>query len=139
MKEPPPWGSWGFRYYVWGLVTSSGFHCFNILVIICNTLVLCLDHAGQPPWLARLEDQLSLIFTVIFIIEMVLKMIGLLCGGGAGRRLRQPRRLPRAVCGEGVQAPGPLVGHCLGGRVSNFGGGVNGARHQFGGGGKGLN
>ena len=57
---------------------NSYFDAFIIIVIIVNTLALALDKY-PPPSMVMLDilNTLNLIFTAIFTLEVILKMIGL--------------------------------------------------------------
>lgn len=65
---------------IWPLRSLVSSSCFNVLMTICvvlNTVVLSIYHYGlDSAWSAAL-DQISFIFTVLFTVEMVVKMLGL--------------------------------------------------------------
>lgn len=52
----------------------------SIIVLICiNTLFLASEHYDPPQWLVSLSDIANLFFTVIFLVEMLMKIIGFGC------------------------------------------------------------
>ena len=50
---------------------------FITLMIVFNTLVLALDKYPEDPKLTSLSDSLNNFFTYTFIVEMIIKLIGL--------------------------------------------------------------
>lgn len=63
-----------------GLCKSKGFEKFVIVLILCNTLFMAVDHYESANWLVTLSEIANLFFTVVFAIEMVLKLFGFGCG-----------------------------------------------------------
>ena len=51
-------------------------HVFTVLIAL-NTVVQCIAHAGMSLELCRTLDILSLAFTAIFTLEMIVKLLGL--------------------------------------------------------------
>ena len=62
---------------IFHLVESKVFNGFIILIIFANTVTLSLEHDGMSDDLKDTLEKLNLTFTIIFILEMVLKLIGL--------------------------------------------------------------
>ena len=74
-------GESGWRRGLAAIVTSDWFgNCSTALVVI-NLLVMCMPYAGQSTSYANLVETLGTVITVIFMVEMVLKLIGLGCQG----------------------------------------------------------
>ena len=74
-------GESGWRHGLAAIVTSDWFgNCSTALVVI-NLLVMCMPYAGQSTGYANLVETLGTVITVIFMVEMVLKLIGLGCKG----------------------------------------------------------
>ena len=48
-----------------------------LIAIILNTLVLASQHHLQPDWLTGVQDVANLVLTVVFLVEMVLKVFAL--------------------------------------------------------------
>ncbi|CAB4032911.1 voltage-dependent N-type calcium channel subunit alpha-1B-like isoform X1, partial [Paramuricea clavata] len=65
------------RLYVRQTVRSSVFYWSVILCVFLNTMVIALEHHGQPEFLTQFQDTCELVFLVIFIAEMLFKMFGL--------------------------------------------------------------
>ena len=59
------------------LVAKQNFGSFFTVMITLNTLTQCLAYADMPLGLCRTLDTFSLLFTVVFVIEMSIKLIGL--------------------------------------------------------------
>jgi hypothetical protein len=55
--------------------TTAPFNLFFLFCIILNAALLGSQHYGQPAWLDTLIDTSNLVFSVIFLIEMVLRWI----------------------------------------------------------------
>lgn len=55
-------------------------HVFTMLIVL-NTIAQCAVYAGMPLALCRALDIVSLVFTIIFALEMAVKLIGLGCSG----------------------------------------------------------
>lgn len=52
----------------------------GIIILICiNTLFLASEHYEPPNWLVKLSDIANLFFTVVFLIEMLMKICGFGC------------------------------------------------------------
>ncbi|KAJ8260254.1 hypothetical protein GJAV_G00178840 [Gymnothorax javanicus] len=61
-----------YQYKVWYIVTSCYFEYLMFLLIMLNTLCLGMQHCNQS---SNLSDTLNAIFTVLFTIEMILKLM----------------------------------------------------------------
>mmetsp|Transcript_34799 Transcript_34799/g.53437 ORF Transcript_34799/g.53437 Transcript_34799/m.53437 type:complete len:298 (+) Transcript_34799:1634-2527(+) len=59
------------------LVESPSFNNFVIMLILLNTVFLALEHYDMPGWLQDSSEVANFIFTIVFALEMVLKLIGL--------------------------------------------------------------
>lgn len=52
----------------------------GIIILICiNTLFLASEHYDPPAWLVKLSEIANLFFTVIFLLEMLMKICGFGC------------------------------------------------------------
>ncbi|XP_074630746.1 sodium channel protein 1 brain-like isoform X1 [Acropora palmata] len=58
-----------------GLVNSSAFETLITLCILFNTLAMALEHFRMDKTFAKVLEYCNLVFTVVFIMEMVLKLI----------------------------------------------------------------
>uniref|UniRef100_A0A4W3H9V4 Voltage-dependent L-type calcium channel subunit alpha-1S-like n=1 Tax=Callorhinchus milii TaxID=7868 RepID=A0A4W3H9V4_CALMI len=63
-----------YQYKVWYLVTSSYFEYLMFALIFLNTICLAMQHYGQSDDFSYLSDQLNVVFTGLFTLEMVLKL-----------------------------------------------------------------
>ncbi|XP_072537832.1 calcium channel, voltage-dependent, L type, alpha 1S subunit, b isoform X1 [Salminus brasiliensis] len=73
-----------YQYRVWYLVTSCYFEYLMFFLIILNTLCLGLQHCNQSDHVTKLSDTLNVIFTVLFTIEMIVKLIAFKAKGYFG-------------------------------------------------------
>ncbi|TSN76587.1 Dihydropyridine-sensitive L-type skeletal muscle calcium channel subunit alpha-1 [Bagarius yarrelli] len=64
-----------FQYKFWYLVTSCYFEYLMFFLIILNTLCLGLQHCNQSDHITKLSDTLNVIFTILFTVEMIVKLI----------------------------------------------------------------
>ncbi len=55
---------------------SKGFERLIIVLIMINTLFLASEHYEQPDWLTTISDYANIFFTIVFALEMVVKLIG---------------------------------------------------------------
>jgi len=62
-----------------GLCKSKGFEQFVIVLILCNTFFMAVDHYESAKWLVKCSEIANLFFTVVFAIEMILKLFGFGC------------------------------------------------------------
>jgi voltage-dependent calcium channel L type alpha-1D len=58
---------------------SKFFERFIIVLILINTLFLASEYYEMPEWLENINEIANLFFTVIFALEMILKLIGFGC------------------------------------------------------------
>eukprot|EP01065_Artemidia_motanka_P016646 TRINITY_DN2025_c3_g1_i2.p1 TRINITY_DN2025_c3_g1~~TRINITY_DN2025_c3_g1_i2.p1 ORF type:complete len:2034 (+),score=727.75 TRINITY_DN2025_c3_g1_i2:76-6177(+) len=63
------------RWVCFAVVTHSLFQPFIILCITVNTCLLAMEHHGQPEWLTQLLRTANIVLTVIFTLEMLLKLM----------------------------------------------------------------
>ncbi|XP_066499843.1 calcium channel, voltage-dependent, L type, alpha 1S subunit, b [Hoplias malabaricus] len=73
-----------YQYRVWYLVTSCYFEYLMFFLIILNTLCLGMQHCNQSDYITQLSDTLNVIFTVLFTIEMIVKLIAFKARGYFG-------------------------------------------------------
>ena len=59
------------------IVNSNIFLRFINLVIIINTVLLALDHDPMEESFESVLEKLNLVLTFVFIIEMIIKLIGM--------------------------------------------------------------
>uniref|UniRef100_A0A8C7UI58 Voltage-dependent L-type calcium channel subunit alpha n=1 Tax=Oncorhynchus mykiss TaxID=8022 RepID=A0A8C7UI58_ONCMY len=64
-----------YQYNVWYIVTSCYFEYLMFLLIMLNTMCLGMQHCNQSTHVTDLSDMLNVIFTVLFTVEMVLKLM----------------------------------------------------------------
>ncbi|CAI2366067.1 unnamed protein product [Moneuplotes crassus] len=65
------------KFYLDLFVRSSFFENFMTLCVTLNTLILAIDHYGIDPEVERSFNNINTVFTVVFCIEMALKILGL--------------------------------------------------------------
>eukprot|EP01052_Picozoa_sp_SAG31_P015839 SAG31_NODE_1029_length_10253_cov_2.979515_3_plen_2033_part_00 len=63
------------------LVTKNWFNTFIVIMVVLNCCVLGYAHYGMDPDTKELLESLNLVCTIIFVIEMVLKMFALSVSG----------------------------------------------------------
>ncbi|XP_072521967.1 calcium channel, voltage-dependent, L type, alpha 1S subunit, a isoform X2 [Salminus brasiliensis] len=63
-----------YQYQVWYIVTSCYFEYLMFLLIMLNTMCLGMQHCNQSEHVTHLSDMLNVIFTVLFTVEMFLKL-----------------------------------------------------------------
>ena len=74
-------GAAGWRRALADIVTSDWFGNGSTALVILNMMVMCCPYAGQTEaWAAQVEGAATVI-TVLFMIEMALKLVGLGCKG----------------------------------------------------------
>lgn len=76
-KYRPPPEAHKCRHWCFWLVRTRAFTLVIMGLILLNTLMLAVEHFGQPDWLTQLLFVLNVILTLLFAIEMVLKITGL--------------------------------------------------------------
>ncbi|KAF3860416.1 hypothetical protein F7725_000671 [Dissostichus mawsoni] len=73
------------QYRVWYIVTSCYFEYLMFFLIMLNTLCLgCRYHCNQSNHVTKLSDTLNMIFTVLFTVEMILKLMAFKARGYFG-------------------------------------------------------
>ena len=66
-----------FRLKIYNIVQKAWFDHFITLVIVMNTITMCMDHYGASEDYLKVLDYFNLTFVIIFTMEAVLKLIGL--------------------------------------------------------------
>ena len=61
------------------IVKSNIFLRFINLVIVINTVLLALDHDPMEESFESVLEKMNLVLTFVFIIEMIIKLIGMGC------------------------------------------------------------
>ncbi|KAF7658265.1 hypothetical protein LDENG_00014960 [Lucifuga dentata] len=64
-----------YQYKFWYVVNSTGFEYIMFVLIILNTLCLAIQHHGQSYLFNYAMDVLNMVFTGVFTVEMILKLI----------------------------------------------------------------
>ncbi|XP_005988501.1 voltage-dependent L-type calcium channel subunit alpha-1S [Latimeria chalumnae] len=64
-----------YQYQIWYVVTSSYFEYLMFALILLNTICLGMQHYGQSDEISYLSDMLNVVFTGLFTLEMVLKLL----------------------------------------------------------------
>ncbi|XP_069062537.1 voltage-dependent L-type calcium channel subunit alpha-1D isoform X1 [Pleurodeles waltl] len=64
-----------YQYKFWYVVNSTGFEYIMFVLIMLNTLCLAMQHYGQSKIFNDVMDVLNMVFTGVFTVEMVLKLI----------------------------------------------------------------
>nr|XP_033781763.1 voltage-dependent L-type calcium channel subunit alpha-1D [Geotrypetes seraphini] len=64
-----------YQYKFWYVVNSTGFEYVMFVLIMLNTLCLAMQHYGQSNIFNGVMDVLNMVFTAVFTVEMVLKLI----------------------------------------------------------------
>ncbi|XP_067400273.1 voltage-dependent L-type calcium channel subunit alpha-1D isoform X2 [Emydura macquarii macquarii] len=64
-----------YQYKFWYVVNSTGFEYIMFVLIMLNTLCLAMQHYGQSKLFNDAMDILNMVFTGVFTVEMVLKLI----------------------------------------------------------------
>ncbi|XP_070400841.1 voltage-dependent L-type calcium channel subunit alpha-1D isoform X2 [Nothobranchius furzeri] len=73
-----------YQYKFWYVVNSTGFEYVMFVLIILNTLCLAIQHHGQSHLFNYAMDILNMVFTGVFTVEMILKLIALKPRGYVG-------------------------------------------------------
>ena len=76
--KPPPEDSWRYKFF--NLVVHPYFEAFIMACIIANTISMSIKYFGQPYEMTLGIEIINYIFSAIFIVEMILKLLGM---GGA--------------------------------------------------------
>uniref|UniRef100_A0AAZ3P129 Voltage-dependent L-type calcium channel subunit alpha n=1 Tax=Oncorhynchus tshawytscha TaxID=74940 RepID=A0AAZ3P129_ONCTS len=64
-----------YQYKFWYVVNSTGFEYVMFVLIILNTLCLAIQHYGQSHLFNYAMDILNMVFTGVFTVEMIFKLI----------------------------------------------------------------
>ncbi|KAL8164360.1 UNVERIFIED_CONTAM: Voltage-dependent L-type calcium channel subunit alpha-1F, partial [Gekko kuhli] len=64
-----------YQYKVWYMVNSTGFEYIMFVLILLNTIALAVQHHEQSMPFNYVMDLLNMVFTGLFTVEMVLKII----------------------------------------------------------------
>ncbi|KAM9258626.1 LOW QUALITY PROTEIN: voltage-dependent L-type calcium channel subunit alpha-1F [Morus bassanus] len=88
------------QYRVWAMVNSTAFEYIMFVLILLNTIALAVQHYEQSKPFNYVMDLLNMVFTGLFTVEMVLKIIAFkprvgLCDGGEGASHKEGRRTRR--------------------------------------------
>ncbi|XP_068930637.1 voltage-dependent L-type calcium channel subunit alpha-1S isoform X1 [Petaurus breviceps papuanus] len=73
-----------YQYKVWYVVTSSYFEYLMFALIMLNTICLGMQHYNQSEEMNHISDILNVAFTIIFTLEMVLKLMAFKAKGYFG-------------------------------------------------------
>ncbi|EPY80994.1 hypothetical protein CB1_000767006 [Camelus ferus] len=92
-----------YQYKFWYVVNSSPFEYMMFVLIMLNTLCLAMQHYEQSKMFNDAMDILNMVFTGVFTVEMVLKVIAFKpkCRQTTARRVV----FHRAVGGSGAEEP----------------------------------
>ncbi|CAG0896176.1 unnamed protein product [Darwinula stevensoni] len=63
------------QYRVWWFVTSPYFEYFIFFLIMINTVILAMKFHKQPEAYTKALDSLNMVFTAIFTLEFILKLL----------------------------------------------------------------
>ncbi|XP_068020802.1 voltage-dependent L-type calcium channel subunit alpha-1S isoform X3 [Melanerpes formicivorus] len=64
-----------YQYHIWYVVTSSYFEYLMFFLILLNTICLGMQHYNQSEEMNHISDILNVAFTVLFTLEMILKLM----------------------------------------------------------------
>ena len=73
--KPPPEDSWRYKFF--NFVMHPNFEWFIMSCIIANTVSMGAKYFGQPYEVTLVIEIINYIFSGIFIVEMILKLMGL--------------------------------------------------------------
>uniref|UniRef100_A0A8D1ZQR9 Voltage-dependent L-type calcium channel subunit alpha n=1 Tax=Sus scrofa TaxID=9823 RepID=A0A8D1ZQR9_PIG len=73
-----------YQYQVWYVVTSSYFEYLMFALIMLNTICLGMQHYNQSEQMDHISDILNVAFTIIFTLEMILKLMAFKARGYFG-------------------------------------------------------
>ncbi|XP_016790956.2 voltage-dependent L-type calcium channel subunit alpha-1S [Pan troglodytes] len=73
-----------YQYQVWYIVTSSYFEYLMFALIMLNTICLGMQHYNQSEQMNHISDILNVAFTIIFTLEMILKLMAFKARGYFG-------------------------------------------------------
>uniref|UniRef100_A0A663MDV7 Voltage-dependent L-type calcium channel subunit alpha n=1 Tax=Athene cunicularia TaxID=194338 RepID=A0A663MDV7_ATHCN len=64
-----------YQYQIWYVVTSSYFEYLMFFLILLNTICLGMQHYNQSAEMNHISDILNVAFTILFTLEMILKLL----------------------------------------------------------------
>ncbi|XP_052128291.1 voltage-dependent calcium channel type A subunit alpha-1 isoform X22 [Frankliniella occidentalis] len=67
------------KYKIWRIVVSTPFEYFIMILIVCNTLLLMMKFHDAPALLLDILTLMNSIFTFLFLLECILKLIAFGC------------------------------------------------------------
>ncbi|XP_075766597.1 voltage-dependent L-type calcium channel subunit alpha-1S isoform X2 [Pelodiscus sinensis] len=73
-----------YQYKIWYVVTSSYFEYLMFFLIMLNTVCLGMQHYNQSAEMNYLSDNLNVAFTILFTVEMFLKLMAFKAKGYFG-------------------------------------------------------
>ncbi|NXM40554.1 CAC1S protein, partial [Gymnorhina tibicen] len=73
-----------YQYKIWYVVTSSYFEYLMFFLILLNTICLGMQHYNQSAEMNYVSDILNVAFTILFTLEMVLKLMAFKAKGYFG-------------------------------------------------------
>lgn len=71
----PPQGK--FKKFIFQIINSSFFEFLILMFIIGNIVILALNYDEQPADYTEKLNNANLVFTIVFIVEAVIKMYAL--------------------------------------------------------------
>uniref|UniRef100_A0A3Q4MK40 Voltage-dependent L-type calcium channel subunit alpha n=1 Tax=Neolamprologus brichardi TaxID=32507 RepID=A0A3Q4MK40_NEOBR len=63
------------QYKFWSIINSTGFEYVMFVLILLNTVTLAIQHYEQSKTFSYIMDILNMVFTGLFTLEMLLKLI----------------------------------------------------------------
>ncbi|NXT00428.1 CAC1S protein, partial [Jacana jacana] len=73
-----------YQYQIWYVVTSSYFEYLMFFLILLNTICLGMQHYNQSAEMNHVSDILNVAFTILFTLEMILKLMAFKAKGYFG-------------------------------------------------------
>uniref|UniRef100_A0A8C3RMC7 Voltage-dependent L-type calcium channel subunit alpha n=1 Tax=Chelydra serpentina TaxID=8475 RepID=A0A8C3RMC7_CHESE len=73
-----------YQYQIWYVVTSSYFEYLMFFLIMLNTICLGMQHYNQSTEMNYISDNLNVVFTILFALEMFLKLMAFKAKGYFG-------------------------------------------------------
>ncbi|XP_032857870.2 voltage-dependent L-type calcium channel subunit alpha-1S isoform X2 [Tyto alba] len=64
-----------YQYQIWYVITSSYFEYLMFFLILLNTICLGMQHYNQSAEMNHISDILNVAFTILFTLEMILKLM----------------------------------------------------------------
>uniref|UniRef100_A0A3Q3ESQ8 Voltage-dependent L-type calcium channel subunit alpha n=1 Tax=Kryptolebias marmoratus TaxID=37003 RepID=A0A3Q3ESQ8_KRYMA len=65
------------QYKFWSIINSTGFEYVMFVLILLNTVTLAVQHYEQSKTFSDVMDILNMVFTGLFTVEMLLKLLAL--------------------------------------------------------------